>query len=82
MGDQPSFARAQSGASLDNLLPSFVLQLHLNEEAPDFMLYASSGHESLLLGEAMDMVFIPCTAILTFLSVIWCFSRQQLMTHH
>ena len=47
VGDQPSFATAQSGAGLDNLLPSFALQSHPNEQAPDFVPFASPGHESL-----------------------------------
>ena len=59
MGDQPSFATAQSGAGLDNLLPSFMLQSHPNEQAPDFVPFASPGHESLLSAEAMDTGFNP-----------------------
>ena len=59
VGDQPSFAPAQSGAALDNLLPSIALQSHPNEQAPDFVSFASPGHESLLSAEAMDMGFNP-----------------------
>ena len=59
VGDQPSFATAQSGAALDNLLPSIVLQSHPNEQAPDFVSFASPGHESLLSAEAMKTGFNP-----------------------
>ena len=58
-GDQRSFATAQSGAGIDNFLPSFALQSHSNEQAPDLVSFASPGHESLLSAEAMDTGFNP-----------------------
>ena len=59
VGDQPSLATARSGAGLNNLFPSFALQSHQNKQAPDFVPFASPGHESLLSAEAMDTGFNP-----------------------
>ena len=45
LGDHTTFASVQSGSGPDNLVPSFALQSHPNEEAAHLTPFASPGHE-------------------------------------
>ena len=59
LGDHTAFAPARSGSGPYNLVPSFALQSHPNEEAAHFTPVASPGCESLLSVEAMETGFNP-----------------------
>ena len=59
LGDQTTFAATQSASGPNNLVPSYALQSHPNEEAAPFTPFASPGHESLLSVEAMETGFNP-----------------------